>query len=358
MAGPPPLRAHHETKVTIVSQDRWNVELGQGLGEIKLELAQSEVLRRLEEAEIEFDAEEGDREAFCPDMDMVLTFSQTHPPVLLQIAVRDDQLHFGSHDVIGRKLHEITSLLQVREEETVWRTEEEPADSLPTTAPADLSPVSDEELLERGTLWIKPFGLGLRLWRGNIQEVILRIPQNSPAVGVAKLTAKQLELSQRADLSIHLQGANRPTTRGWFRTLSGLICFGLIFGIVWLGMQYQRRWNDAPTVEAQVVAIRPNAPDQIATEFDVRYSDQNGVEHHATVGLADVIVPKAVGDTVELRYLPDNPDQPLGLGRVHDAAFVKFFPWAIGVFAGYLVLQVVAAGVRKLLFVPTERPVS
>ena len=337
-----------------MSDDRWNVELGQGLGEIKLELARAEVLRRLKEADIEFDADDGDPEAYCPDMDMILTFSETDPPVLVQIAVADDQLRFGSKEVIGWRLHDITSLLQVHEQETVWRTEEDPDDSLPTAPPADLSPVSDETLLERGTLWIKPFGLGLRLWRGKVHEVILRIPQNTPAVGVGQLTPKQLELSQRHDLATHLQRANqRSVSRSCFYSMSGLICFGLIFCIVWLGMLYQRRWNDAATVEAQVVAIRPNAPDQIATEFDVLYRDQNGVEQKATVGLADVIVPKAVGDNVELRYLPENPDQPLGPARVHDAAFVKFFPWAIGVFAGYLVLQVVAAGVRKLLFNPT-----
>ena len=70
--------------------------------------------------------------------------------------------------------------------------------------------------------------------------------------------------------------------------------------------------------------------------------------------LADIYVPKAVGDTVDVRYLPEAPDAPLGPARVQDAAFLKFTPYFLVVVVGYLVLHGLAWSVLRFLLPPVE----
>jgi hypothetical protein len=338
-----------------VNDKLWSVELGHGLGNLQLGLERSELLRRLEEAKIEFDADDDDlTHIHGLDADLILTLTDSDPPRLIQIAVEDERVQFATMSVMGRPLHEIVALLQVQTEETVWRTEDEPDDSLPTAPERRLKPASDDELLDGGTLWIRPLGLGLRLWLGETCEIYLRLPENVPVNGIGQLTTQQLELSQkttgpnRQDQATQLQ----PSRKSCLRSLSGLICFGLIAWVIWQGALYQRRWHDAPKVEAEVIAIHPNEPDQIPTEFVVTYRDQNGIERQATLGLADLYGPKAVGEKIELYYLPEHPDRPLTHARKGDVAFIKFGPWVIGLFAGYLALQVILAILGKLFTQP------
>ncbi len=341
-----------------MDKNRWSVELGHGLGDLELGAPRSILLKRLQDAGIQFDADDDDlTHLYISEMDLQLTFSDGDPPVLVQIASDNNQVRFGPRPVLDCRLHEITTLLAVDEAETVWRFDDDPDDSLPTSSQMQPSPVSDDDLLRRGTLWIRPLGLGLRLWRGHISEIYLRHPDNAPSLGVGRFTPQQLELSQRKDLPIYLSssGQTEAVARRWFRFASSATFFALMALVVWKAAAYQRRWQEAPMAKATVIAAGPGGPDTIATEFVVSYRDQNGVEHQASLGLADVYVPKTVGEKVEIRYLPEAPDQPLGPGRVRDVAFVKFFPWAIAVFTGYLVTQVAGVIILRLFI---KKPVG
>jgi hypothetical protein len=321
------------------------------MGDIELGASRGTVLQRLRDADIDYDADDGaPAHVELPDMDVELTFERGPVGTLIQIAVQDDRVQFGTRHVLRCRLHEITELLDVREGETVWRMDEDPNLSLLPDRPTTQGPVSDRELLESGTLWVQPLGLGLRLWRGVLYEIYLRRPEHVPAEGAGRLTADQLALSRREDLDRVFE-TPRPPEHG-LRRLIRIVASGLLFaalgGIIWQAAEFQRQWHAAPTAQAKIVAVNPDSPDTIPTEFIVAYQDQQGGEHQAALGLADIYVPKQVGETVELKYLPDEPDRPLGPGRVSDAAFVKFFPWAIAAFALYLVVLLVEAVFWKL----------
>src|SRR5687768_10221876 len=116
----------------IVDENRWSVMLGQGLGDIELGTARAALLQQFQDAKLDYEADDEDpAHAYVSDMELQLTFSGVEPPVLVQIAVNDEQVRFGSERVIGRRLHEITSLLQVNDEETLWRLDDDPDESLP-----------------------------------------------------------------------------------------------------------------------------------------------------------------------------------------------------------------------------------
>lgn len=338
-----------------MTRSRWEVELGVGIGDVELGLPRAEIDQRLRDTGFETDVDDDDPTfAYVEEMEMVLTFAESAPHALVQIAVADDQVRFGAQPVVGRRIHEITELLHVRESETVWRTDDDPESSLPTWPQHPLSSATSEELLSSGTLWIQPLGLGLRMDGGAVREVYLRQPADMPREGVGPLTATQLELSRREDLPRYLRSVHQAGQKSWSRMITAACMFGLIGLVVWKAAEYQRRWHQAPSVEAEVIAVRPVEPDTIPTHFVVAYRDQNGVEHRAELGLADVYVPKAVGEKVEVRFLPEAPDQPIGPSRVRDVAFIKFFPWVIGIFACYLVMQVAEAILRRLSKPPRE----
>ena len=112
--------------------------------------------------------------------------------------------------------------------------------------------------------------------------------------------------------------------------------------LVWRAIDYQSRWNAAPVVEGTVVAVDPPPPDPFPSKFTVAYQDLEGNPHETVFGFADVYVTRAVGDKVEVRYLPGAPDEPMGPARVNDAAFLKFMPWGIAIVGVYLGVQILA----------------
>ena len=92
-------------------------------------------------------------------------------------------------------------------------------------------------------------------------------------------------------------------------------------------------------VQGKVIAVKP--PDvPFPQELTVAYRDQADQEHQVIFRPVDVYVVRELGELVEVRYLPEAPDQPLGPARFRDAAFLKYTPWGIGIVAAYLLLQV------------------
>jgi hypothetical protein len=110
---------------------------------------------------------------------------------------------------------------------------------------------------------------------------------------------------------------------------------------VWQGFRYQVRWNAAPVVEGNVIDVKPPPPDPFPDEYTVEYADQAGNPYQALLKRNDVYVAPKIGEKIEIRYLPEQPDQPLGPARYRDAAFVKFVPIGIGVMASYCILQII-----------------
>jgi hypothetical protein len=179
--------------------------------------------------------------------------------------------------------------------------------------------------------------------RGEITTVRLRQPGESPRRGLGTFTAAQRELSARKDLPTYL--IRRPVTSStpgsWLQTVLAVglaVALGLL---VWQGVDYQRRWNAAPAVEGDVIDVKPPPPDPFPSEYTIAYRDQAGAAHRAVLKWADVYATPHVGEKLEIRYLPEAPDRPMGPARYRDAAFEKYIPWGIGIMATYCVLLII-----------------
>jgi hypothetical protein len=322
--------------------DLWSVDLGRGMGGIHLDATVEDVVQSLKSAKIDLDGDDelDDGWLYVVDLDTELRFKSTQPPTLLEIIVEDEHIRLGPLPVIGERLHTIVEQLQIPDTETVWRVEND--DDKRSTG-GNQPIVTDESLLRSGTLWIPSLGLGLGMVRGEITTVRLRRPEESPRQGLGSLTPSQRELSKRKDLPLHLirtLSEIDPTTSR-IQSLLLLTVFAAMGMTVWQGIRYQAKWNAAPVVEGNVIDVKPPPPDPFPDEYTVEYHDQTGKAHQVLLKRPDVYVTPKVGEKIEIRYLPETPDRALGPARYRDAAFDKYIPIGIGIFATYLILLII-----------------
>jgi hypothetical protein len=333
-----------------MSVDVWLAEPGKGIGVLELGAPRDDVLRRL--ADAGFEVEEDDEElrwCYVEEMDAELTFTEGSRPVLEEIAVSDDRLRLGPIELIDEPVHKIVELLRVAAEETVWTIRRDAPREPKTDADRSPNPPDDqavetpsaEKLLAEGTLWVRPLGLGLDLVYGDILTVRLRRPDDIPKAGLGSLTPEQRALAARPDPTSHLVGPVREQRRrgSRFQLLAGLALMVGMALVVWRAIDYQRRWNEAPVVEGEVVDVKPPPPEPFPNEYTIVYHDKMGRRHQVIFQRADVYNIAKVGGKVEIRYLPEAPDEPLGPARVPDAWVERYIPWGIGVMVGYFVLQ-------------------
>jgi hypothetical protein len=178
--------------------------------------------------------------------------------------------------------------------------------------------------------------------RGEICTVYLRKPEDSPRRGDGPLTASQRELSARKDLPTYLIRPRRAAPEAaWLQTVLVLALFGGLGLLIWQAINYQLRWNAAPVVQGDVVDVQPPPPDPFPTDYTISYRDQSGAAHQVVLKRADVYVTPKVGETVEIRFLPESPDRPLGPARYRDIAVEEYVPRGIGIVAVYCVIQVI-----------------
>lgn len=319
----------------------WNVDLGVGLGPLRLGATRDVVVRSLADSGVSLDCDEEDEWFYVDEMDTELNFKSTEPPELLEIVVEDERIRLGPLPVIGERLHKFIDTLKVPDSETVWRTHDYDADERATDGNRPI--MTDETLLDRGTLWIPALGLGLGMVRGEIATVRLRRPEESPRRGLGSLTSAQRELSSRKDLpNLLVRPATLPpTAEGRIQKLLTLAVFVIMGALVWQAIAYQARWNIAPMAEGDVIDVQPPPPEPFPDEYKINYRDEKGAQYQVVFKRRDVYVTPQVGDTVEVRYLLESPDRPMGPARFRDAAFDRYLPLGIGVMAVYCVLQLV-----------------
>jgi hypothetical protein len=322
-----------------MSLAHWTIDPGFGLGVIRLGATREEIARALASINIELDTDDEDDWLYVPEMDTELNFKATKPPVLLEIVVEDEQVRFGPLPLIGERLHKVVDLLQVPDAETVWRTHLE-ADEERTS---DERPImTDTALLDRGTLWIPALGLGLGMLGGEICTVRIRKPEESPRRGYGTLTPAQRELSASKNLSSLLIRPATETSK-WQGRLQKVLGFGTAIAmmlVIFQAIEYQGRWNIATVVQGNVIDVQPPPPDPFPDEYTIDYSDPVGKQFQVVFKRRDVYVAPQVGETIEVRFLPDAPHRPLGPARYRDVAFEKYVPVGIGVMATYCVLMI------------------
>lgn len=226
-------------------------------------------------------------------------------------------------------------------------------------------PVSDEKLLEEGTVWLPDRGLGLTMLQGKVSDIAWREPRDLPTQFAGPVTDAQRQLSKRLDLEKHLRDqaaaaerAARPKNpRNPLHILLICICIGLLAYVGYKGFQEMRLWNTAPTLTGKYVSaeevprkkhfdlgpefIRKHMADDPTRHremYRIQYLDPSGRPQAATLEGAEFYVPpREPGEEVQIAYVDGDPPRVKGLSRARDAAFIEYMPWAIAVGLLYVV---------------------
>lgn len=326
-----------------MEDDDWQIVLGRGMGPLELDLDRESIVERLDAAEIEFDGPKEDPTYLeLEDGDLELTFEEEEPHRLLQIIASDDRTLVNGQPVIDRRVQEVIDEWGIAADDTLWRLEPAYNDDPRGSVEPPPTPVTDRELIINGTLWVKSYGVGLKVYRGEVEQIAIRMPIHVPAYGSGPLTDAQREILCQAELpnAFDAPTSAKKTLVGWLQTLLTVVCVIAIGIIAWQGVQFQQRWNNATMVEGTVVAVDPPPPATWPDTLTVEYADGDGKTHQVVWKPADVYTTREIGEKVQVHYLPEEPDKPMGPARVRDAAFLVYVPYGIAAAAIYLVLTV------------------
>lgn len=316
----------------------WKVEPGIALGPFRLGMPRDEVFEVLKAHSFETcESDLDEDELYITEMDVTLYFDRQSPYPVLLIEVEDERVRFGNLTVLWDYAHNIFSTVAATD--TLW------FDDLsrivePHSSPALQKEFSDEQLLERGTVWITPLGVGFRLSGGTIVAVYLCDPNHLPQTGHGQFTGAQRHLSEKMQL--------RPSKKTIAKThpIESLCKLGLLIAAVLVATFFglrawdeQKRWDNAPEVEAEVVSVWPAPPEPFPEKFQLSYKDNFGQQHEVELRQNDIYGMPKIGDKVPLRYLLDAPETVKGPAKLQDIGFDKFVPYLISTFAVYFVLH-------------------
>lgn len=316
----------------------WKVEPGFAMGILQLGTARHELFQTLRERNFETDEIElQESEFYITEMDTTLYFGVEHPHPLELIEVNDERARFGTLKVLGDYPHNIFG--SVPDKGTLWFEDFSQITS-GFTAPTPERTATDESLLDSGTLWMTELGIGFTLTRGKITTLFLCDPSKLPGSGYGEFTGAQRHLSERLQIASFKAAPTKshPLETGVKITLLlTAILVATFFGKqAW---EEQKRWDNAPEVEADVVAVSPPPPEPFPSKYQVTYQDPSGTKHELELEQSDVYGVPRVGEKVTLRYLLESPQTVKAPAKVHDIAFERFVPYLLGTFAVYFVMH-------------------
>lgn len=333
----------------MVNSDFWSVELGRGMGPFSFGMTIDQVVKILRDNQLDKDMviDEEDVEIYFDDLELVFAFSQDGAKLLRRIDIDDDRMRFGDMEVHFKPVHEIVELLSIPESETLWcdHYDEQEQKEFERGKKVDASE-SDQELLQKGTLWITTLGLGMSLVSGDVFTVHLCDPDHVPRFGTGQWTAAQCQLS-KSDVEPIYVPTNSKTNRG-----AAVLTFLLMVALGWLAwtaIGIQRQWDALPEVKSRVVATNPPPPEPFPREFTVAYTDAAGAERQATFPDTDIIGLPQVGDEIPIKYMPDSPDKPLAMVRYRDIGMDFAMPIGFTIFGIYVGLQFVLSVVQLFM---------
>jgi hypothetical protein len=329
----------------VVRNEFWSVKVGVGMGPLVLGTQYGAIVESLQEQGVEVERLTSDRldKLLLQAIQTELVFSEGTPRTLRRIDVSDKRIRFGSLPVIGKRAHEIVGLFKVSRKETIWSSLDPREDSAPFVA-NDNTTERSRELLARGTIWVKTLGLGLTLRDGLVATVHLCDPADSPTAGTGPWTKEQQLLSEVREIPVDPTIQNQRSTK---MTASLLIHLGLFVStgvLVWWVIQLQNAWNVAIEAPALVVELDPPPPHPLPDNITVLFNDTNGMETRTTLGHMQFERAPKLDDTVMVRYLPNKPDKVLGPVAWRDVGFSTAFPYGIGIFVTYCILQLIFVG--------------
>ena len=323
----------------------WLVELGVRMGPLVLGMEYQELLQVLREHRIDGDGLNfhGSSNLQVQEIGTHFVFSQTSPRTLSRIDVTDERLRFATLSVIGKRVHEIIGIFKISRKETLWCNIE--TDGLASNATLEYDTAfRSREQLARGTIWLPSLGLGLTLRDGLIATVHLCDPTQSPRVGNGPWTKEQQRLSEVRELPTASATPTKRKRRTVLFVLLHLMLVASIGTVIWQAVQLQRGWDSAPEVPAIVVALDPPPPSVLPNNITVRFNDSNGVEHSKALGHLQFMMTPKLGDEVNIRYMPGEPDNVLGPVASRDIGFETAIPSVFGIVAIYTFLNLLLYG--------------
>ncbi len=318
------------------------------MGPLVLGTAYEPLLEVLRKHRIDVDRLTLDRSGKVPltEIGIQLIFSQANPRTLIRIDASDERLRFGSLVVIGKRAHEIVGLFKVPRKETLWHsieTEDEISDFVSNGK----TTLQSHELLARGTIWITGLGLGLILRDGLVATVHLCDPAQSPRSGRGPWTKEQQLLSEVRELPAASLSPIKRNRKSILSVPLHLMLIASIGVLIWWAIQLQRRWDAAIDVPAVVVALDLPPPNVLPSTVIVSFNDAGGKERRKTLGHMQFLSTPKLGDELNVRFLPESPDQVLGPVAFRDVGFDTAFPYGIGILAIYSILQLAVLGISQ-----------
>lgn len=319
------------------------VEPGIGYGELKLDLPRQQALDYLKRKHVRYVIDEDDPERVAVakiGIELLFSDDEDNGERLQQIALIHPELPVNGMQPIGKSLDQSLLAFGIESfEDTLWRQDESLEWSIDQGTNDDqpkAANVTAENLLISGTLWIHSLGLGLRMKQGVVHQIFMRRTEDVPTVGICRLTESHLQVAIRDDLPIYLtKYTYRPDRASWLYWI-GVAALVIAAGFVAnAAIRDQQRWRTSMVAEGKVIGKDEQDP----TLFVIEYQDSDRRVHQVKWTILDMYVPPAIGDTVDVHYLIEAPDQPLGPARVRDVTFLKYTPHVVGLMVAFTLLQ-------------------
>lgn len=321
-------------------------------------LSRAEATRILETtgAEAAYDDEKPDRMmADGTDWCLELRLAETGEQRIRQLTLDDWNFVWRGQDISNRPLHEVLAVLGDAGRDALWRPEDAGAAPFEDLQPLGPEPIEDESLLDTGTLWLRPLGIGLVMCSGKVNEVVWRPPQDVPTHFAGPVTEAQKQLSADPDVEAKIRAKwmkSSPVTSTPPNPLQRIVTLLHVVAFITLGFLAFRDaqyWHQAPTITGQLASIEKATKKPWIDFYVIEYQDAAGQTRTARLRSGEFYVPpQKIGEETQVFYLDGRPPRVKGPAHARDAAFIDFVPWFILAGASYLVLWVIADFVWRL----------
>lgn len=291
-----------------------------GIGPIWLGCSPQDALGQLTNLGAEHNYHAPSHVIYCETIQGELQFTAGNSSRLFQVAVAEKELLVNGERVIGLRLDKALEILKVTTlSEGLWSAvdvDSEFADGVQIPDSKRLRKCNRESLLQTGTLWIKSLGLGLVLNLMQVQEVLLRMPEDVPRVGCGELTQADLDaIKNHNPFAAYVSPPVEASAASWLPRLSAakslltrvVLCAAAIalvavpIGVVVTDIH---SWQNANAVTGKVIQTLPPGP--FPDFVIVEYVSADG-ETRKTKISTNYATAREVGEEVELLYRSDKP---------------------------------------------------
>lgn len=329
-------------------------------------MTRAEVCAALEQRGVDFeDYADGGATASTDHMELDLDFTADGSDYLWQITITADQATWNGQEIVDLRLGD--ALKAMGSPSTLaWESKVNDDPSSPSYDAA-ARPPSDQQYLDKGTLWLPERGLGISLYLGEVEDVVWRDPRHLPKRYAGPVTEAQLKLANRPDLETILEEDRSKRIeikpyRDPLRPVRILITIIALAGLAWtikLGFEDDIRWKQASTVTARLVAIEKLPMKQFRdyvlpplrwifprqrTFLESHYRLEFVLPGEDTLRQTVLergefyVTPTKPGEEVDIMYLPGDPLRTKGPFRARDAGFVDYTPTVIAIGGLWLIL--------------------